>query len=142
MAEILKAPSPYGMLQETDKLIEAVKAVNDRLVSEKKGYVVGEVDKGISQVKEVLVEYKADSGLSNKSLKPLQDIRKHIDEEKAFRQSPTGSISSEKLWTIRSGLLKKKRVGMTNNTNPSRIFHLPLFRRRFISNRSRISRIL
>jgi len=84
MAEILKATSPYKMLHETDKLVESVRVVNDRLIGEKKAYVIEAVDKGISQVKEVLEEYNADSALSNKSLKPLQDIRKHIDEEKSI----------------------------------------------------------
>ena len=81
MAEILQAPSPYSMLQETDKLIEAVKLINDHLVDEKKNYVIEVVDKGISQVKEILAKYQADSDLSNQSLKPLQDIRKLVESK-------------------------------------------------------------
>ena len=84
MAEILKAASPYSMLHETDKLIETVRAVNDRLIETKKKDVLAEVDKRISQIKESLGGHKADSTLSNKSLKPLQDIRKHIDGEKSI----------------------------------------------------------
>lgn len=84
MAEILKATSPYAMLRETDKLIETVGAVNDRLIEAKKLHVIAAVDKSIAQVKETLKEYKADSALSNKSLKPLQDIRKQIDSEKSI----------------------------------------------------------
>ncbi|RLB66341.1 MAG: BREX system P-loop protein BrxC, partial [Deltaproteobacteria bacterium] len=79
MAEILQAPSPYSMLQETDKLVEAVKLINDRLVAEKKNYVIKAVDKGISQVKEILDKYQANSDLSNQSLKPLQDVRKLVE---------------------------------------------------------------
>jgi hypothetical protein len=122
MAEILKAPSPYGMLQETDKLIEAVKAVNDRLVSEKKGYVVGEVDKGISQVKEVLVEYKADSGLSNKSLKPLQDIRKHIDEEKSIPAIAYGLNLLREAVDDSIGLIEKEKGGDDKQHKPIKDF--------------------
>ena len=36
MGEILKAPSPYGMLHEVDGLIHTVEAVNSALVSERR----------------------------------------------------------------------------------------------------------
>lgn len=81
MGEIIAAPAPYGMLQETDKLIETVQAVNDRLVSEKRGYVLERVDRGISQVHEVLEGYNAAADLSNQSLRPLQEIKKKVQAE-------------------------------------------------------------
>ena len=84
MAEILKAPSPYGMLHETDKLIETVCAINDRLVEAKRSYVIGEVEKGITQIKETLDEFNAESDLSNQSLKPLQALKKHIEIERSI----------------------------------------------------------
>ena len=81
MGEILAAPSPYGMLQETDKLIEAVQSVNDRLIGEKRSYVLDRVEQGISHIHEVLEEYKAAAELSNQSLLPLQTIKKKIQSE-------------------------------------------------------------
>jgi hypothetical protein len=81
MAEILKAASPYGMLQETDKLIETISSINNRLIKEKQTYVQSEIDKGIAQVKDSLNNYQAGSDLSNTCLKPLQDIKKAIENE-------------------------------------------------------------
>jgi hypothetical protein len=84
MAEILKAPSPYGMLHETDKLIETVRGINDQLVETRRSYVIGKVDQRITQVKEALDEFHAGPDLSNQSLKPLQSLKKHIETEKSI----------------------------------------------------------
>jgi hypothetical protein len=122
MAEILKAASPYGMLHETDKLIEAVSVVNDRLVEEKKTYVLGEVDKGISQVKEALEEYKSDSVLSNKSLKPLQDIRKHIDGKKSIPAIAYGLNQLNDAVDDSISLIEKEKGGDEIQSKPIKDF--------------------
>ncbi len=122
MAEILKATNPYGMLQETDKLIESVKAVNDRLVGEKKLYVIGEVDKGISQVKDVLAEYKADSPLSNKSLKPLQDIRKRVEEERSIPAIAYGVNQLNDALDNSIALIEKEKGGGDKQPKPIKDF--------------------
>ncbi len=81
MDEILSAKRPYSMIKEVEGLLNIVDTVNDALLIKRKEYTIADVDQKISQVMEVLAEYKADPDLKNKALKPLQDIKKHIQQE-------------------------------------------------------------
>lgn len=81
MDEILFSPSPYGMLKEVNPLVSTVEKVNDQIVGKARERATVQVDKGISQVKEILTEAGAPDDLSNQALKPLQDLKKKISEE-------------------------------------------------------------
>ncbi|HLA26493.1 MAG TPA: BREX system P-loop protein BrxC [Syntrophales bacterium] len=81
MDEILSAKRPYGMIKEVDGLLERVKKVNDRILEKRKESSIQTIDDKIGKVMEALDQYKADSDLRNKSLKPLQDIKKHVQQE-------------------------------------------------------------
>jgi hypothetical protein len=84
MDQILSAPKPYGMLKEVDTLIASVKKVNDVLVEKRREYAMEEVDKFISQISQALGEYKATPDLRNKALKPIQDIKKQLQQEESI----------------------------------------------------------
>lgn len=81
MDQILTAPRPYGMLKEVDALISTVQKVNDILVEKRREYTIQEVDKFIVQISEALEGYKALPELRNKALKPIQDIKKQLQQE-------------------------------------------------------------
>lgn len=81
MDEILLSKRPYGMIKEVEGLLNIVDTVNDALLTKRKEYAVAELDQKISQVMETLAQYKAEPDLKNKALKPLQDIKKHIQQE-------------------------------------------------------------
>lgn len=82
--QILTNSRPYGMLKEVDGLLSTIKAVNDRLVESRQIYVVQEVDKKIARVSELLEEYKAAHDIQEQALKPLQDIKKQIQQEQSI----------------------------------------------------------
>jgi len=72
------------MLKEVDTLISIVQKVNDIIVEKRRDIAVLEVDNLISQISKTLDEYKADPDLRNKALKPLQDIKKQLQQEQSI----------------------------------------------------------
>jgi len=102
MDQILSAPRPYEMLKDTNSLIASVKSVNDRLLLEFRQKVVIEIDHQISQVREALNKSGASDDLSNQALKPLQDIKKRINEEPGI---PNISYQQQKLEGILTNAL-------------------------------------
>jgi len=94
MDQILSAPSPYGMLKESNALIATVKSVNDRLLAEIKQKAIVEINHYISQIRDALNKCGASDDLSNQALKPLQDIKKRINEEVGI---PNISYQQQKL---------------------------------------------
>jgi hypothetical protein len=86
MDEILNAPHPYGMLKEVGSLVAAVEKINETLVAKAQEEATKEVDDKIERLKKVLAENKADDTLHNKTLKPLQDIKRKILDEYSIPQ--------------------------------------------------------
>ncbi len=81
MREILKASAPYGMIKEVDGLIRKVEVVNDRLVEERRVNALKRVDERIAGVKREMEDVYTTPDLSNRCLKPLQDLRKAVETE-------------------------------------------------------------
>ncbi|ABK99896.1 BREX system P-loop protein BrxC [Pelobacter propionicus] len=84
MDEILKAPRPYGMIKDVDGLINAVSAVNAKCVDKERVILLSKLEEKISLVAENLEAYKATADVRNHSLKPLQDIKKQVQEEQSI----------------------------------------------------------
>jgi hypothetical protein len=84
MDQILAAKSPYGLIKEVEGLVAAVRTVNEDLLKKQKDYYVRSVDEKIGKVSEMLEQYNADADLKNKALKPLQDIKKRIEDENSI----------------------------------------------------------
>ena len=93
MSQILSAPSPYGMLKDVNDLVSKVDAVNNALIDTKRESAVQEVENKINQVSTLLKDYKADPDFSNKSLYPLQEIKKKILTEYSIPQIITYSVN-------------------------------------------------
>ena len=81
MDEILHASRPYGMIKEVEGLISTVTAVNTACIAKEKELLLVKLEEKISGVSETLADYKAVSDVCNKALKPLQDIKKLVQDE-------------------------------------------------------------
>lgn len=84
MDEILKAPRPYGMIKEVEGLIGTVSAVNATCVDKERSLLLIKLEEKISVVAENLETYKASADLRNQALKPLQDIKKQVQDEQSI----------------------------------------------------------
>ncbi len=82
--EILKAPHPYGMLKEVDGLISSVTEVKTSLLEKRRNDALAPVEIKINQIKDLLDKHNASTDLRNRALKPLQDIKKQIQQEKSI----------------------------------------------------------
>ena len=81
MDEILKASRPYGMIKEIEELIGTVTAVNATCVIKERELLLAKLEDKISIVTEDLESYKASPDIRNQALKPLQDIKKQVQDE-------------------------------------------------------------
>ncbi|MDL1980389.1 MAG: BREX system P-loop protein BrxC [Deltaproteobacteria bacterium] len=86
MSQILNAASPYKMLKEVNTLISKVETVNESLIKEKRTSAVFEIEKKISHVSDLLNEKNSEDDFCNKTLFPLQDIKKKIRSEYSIPQ--------------------------------------------------------
>jgi len=93
MTQILNAPNPYGMLKDVNDLVSKVETVNDKLIKDKRESATQDVENRISQISTLLKEHKADQDFSNKSLYPLQEIKKKILVEYSIPQIITYSVN-------------------------------------------------
>jgi hypothetical protein len=84
MGQILSAQSPYKMIKEIEGLIVTVKTVNAAMLVKRKEDHTLSIDNKIEMVMDALQQYKAEPDLRNKALKPLQDIKKHIQDEESI----------------------------------------------------------
>jgi len=84
MDEILKAPRPYGMIKEVEGLIGIVSAVNATCVDKERSLLLVKLEEKISVVAENLETYKATADVRNQALKPLQDIKKQVQDEQSI----------------------------------------------------------
>ena len=81
MKEILDAQSPYRMLKEVNGLILKVRAVNDAIVQKRRDAAAKECDQKIEQITALLDAKAAPGDLRNKSLYPIQNLKKKIYSE-------------------------------------------------------------
>ena len=102
MGEILKAPSPYGMIKEVEDLVRKVEEVNSKLVSEKRQYALAEVDKQVAMVaSEAAAVYGNDPLKAAESLRPLQRLRSELERQGSLAHMAQASQQAER---IASGL--------------------------------------
>jgi hypothetical protein len=81
MAEILAAPHPYPLLHEVDRLITTVQAINARLIDAHRRSTLEQAQSKIDEVQNTLTEAHAAPEVSNRALKPLQDLKKRIEQD-------------------------------------------------------------
>ena len=122
MSRILSAPSPYGMLKDVNNLISGVETANNALIDSKRKSAIQEIENKIDQISNQLKEQNADSDLSNKSLYPIQEIKKKILTEYSIPQIITYSVNDvqelyeEALETIDHDFKPEKDPGQKSKT--------------------------
>lgn len=78
MEEIRGAKAPYGLLREVDNLIQSVSQINERYLNEARQRADAWVQKQIEKVEQELKAVQAIPEQGNRSLLPLQALRKKI----------------------------------------------------------------
>jgi hypothetical protein len=71
-------PNPYGQVNRIDALVSTVETVNDALAAEKRSKALLSIDKKLGEALAALSAAHADSDLSNRVLKPLQDLKAQL----------------------------------------------------------------
>lgn len=84
MDDILKSARPYGMIKDVEGLISTVTAVNVLCVEKERGLLLVKLEEKIAIVAENLEVYKATGDARNQALKPLQDIKKQVQDEQSI----------------------------------------------------------
>lgn len=123
MDEILKASRPYGMIKEVEGLIGAVSAVNATCVGKERDLLLLKLEEKISIVAENLESYKATADLRNQALKPLQDIKKQVQDEQSipnmhYQLNKADDVVDSAIETIEKAVEPPKAGEATGTTPP------------------------
>ena len=78
LALIRDNPQPYGQVNRIEPLVAAVTTVNEQLAQEKREKALLSIDEKLAVVQKQLNTAAATAELSNKALKPLQDLKARI----------------------------------------------------------------
>jgi len=81
MQEILKAPSPYSLIQETEGLIASVSTVNSALVTAARQQAMNRIDGHLATVTKDIEVAKGDAGLRAICMKALEALKSAVQIE-------------------------------------------------------------
>jgi hypothetical protein len=84
LEEIHQMDAPYSQLKNISGLIETVKAVNEKLVEEKRVFSLSKVDARIANIQQQLNDANAPDELKNKALLNLQACKKRIQQTESI----------------------------------------------------------
>lgn len=102
--EISKSDTPYSRLNQVSGLIGQVDAVNERILQDKRSEAISSIDLKIAQLSHTIQDSGiATSELSNRLLRPLQQLKQEIESE-----SSVGNIYA--LQSQRAGVLLDEAV--------------------------------
>ena len=130
MTEILKAPSPYKLISNAEKLIQTVRAKNSTLLNKRRKHASGKIDEHIAAVKGKIDEADVSAEVSNACLTPLQNAKKLIEQETSvaqiyMAQSEASGLMYEAFELLDAELAKAKALAPTGDDedpgpNPSK----------------------
>jgi len=86
LAEIRDNPKPYSQVNRIEPLLASVAAVNEHLAQEKRERALLSIDKKLAEVQAKLGAAAATPDLSNKALRPLQDLKARIASQTSIAQ--------------------------------------------------------
>ncbi len=78
--------TPYGQINQIDRLIPIIEARNTQLITEKRTAALIRIEQKIAEVVAVLNQAKADDSLRNASLSPLQKLKQSIEDHTSIPQ--------------------------------------------------------
>ena len=86
LTQIRDNPKPYGQVNRIDPLLASVTAVNEQLAQEKREKALLSIHGKIAEVQAKLDATGAAPDLSNKALRPLQDLKARIASQTSIAQ--------------------------------------------------------
>ena len=104
MQEILKAPSPYSLIKETEGLIDILSTVNTALVSAARQQAMIKIDGHLATVTKDIGAAKGDEGLHAACVKPLEALKSTVQIEDSLAhitQAETEALKEFDLATSR-----------------------------------------
>lgn len=84
MQEILRAPSPYGLIKDADGLINTVGSVNTAFIAESRKDAVEKIAGYISQLTKEIVSAKGDDALKTACMRPLEALLGRVGSENSI----------------------------------------------------------
>ncbi|MDP3597519.1 MAG: BREX system P-loop protein BrxC, partial [Nitrospirota bacterium] len=81
MQEILKAPSPYSLIQETEGLIASISTVNSAFVTAARQQAMTKINGHLATVTKDIEAAKGDAGLHAACVKPLEALKSAVQIE-------------------------------------------------------------
>jgi hypothetical protein len=81
MEEILSAPSPYGLIKETEGLISSIAIVNEGLIAAWRHTALATIDNLIEQVQSEVVAAGGDASLQAACLGSLETLRNQVERQ-------------------------------------------------------------
>ncbi len=86
LAQIRDNPKPYGQVNRIEPLLASVTAINEQLAQEKRERALLSLDAKLAEVQAKLETAAATPDLSNKALRPLQDLKARIASQTSIAQ--------------------------------------------------------
>ena len=86
LTQIRDNPKPFGQVNRIEPLIAAVATINEQLAQDKGEKALLSIDAKIAEVQARLTATGATPELSNKALKPLQDLKTRIASQTSIAQ--------------------------------------------------------
>jgi hypothetical protein len=86
LVQIRDNPKPFSQVNRIEQLLATVTAVNEQLVQEKRERALLSIDGKLAEVKAKLESASANPDLSNKALRPLQDLKARIASQTSIAQ--------------------------------------------------------
>jgi hypothetical protein len=86
LTQIRDNPKPYGLVNRIEPLLASVTVVNEQLADDKREKALLSIDGKIAEVQAKLGAAGASPDLSNKALRPLQDLKTRIASQTSIAQ--------------------------------------------------------
>jgi hypothetical protein len=86
LTQIRDNPKPYGLVNRIEPLLASVTGVNEQLADDKREKALLSIDGKIAEVQTKLAAAGATPDLSNKALRPLQDLKTRIASQTSIAQ--------------------------------------------------------
>jgi len=86
LTQIRDNPKPYGQVNRIEPLVAAVTAVNEQLAQSRREKALLSIDDKIAEIQSKLNTIAATPELSNKALRPLQDLKTRIASQTSIAQ--------------------------------------------------------
>jgi hypothetical protein len=109
MREILASPSPYGLVQEADGLIQKVSSHNAGLVDERRRQALAKIDAAIQEVTREITAAAGDPGLRATCFQPLQNLRGQVEREESLAHISQAAGDVEQLADAALGCIEQSR---------------------------------